>query len=629
MNIQKKDHPNNMSPGNNIDLSGLSDAELQKIKEFEGRIEAMAKSTSEDFSLIMIPGIRWSMNVEHGILTYPLYDLLSKGIDTTLGYALHEGGHRDITRIVDRFWHGRETLRALFNVVEDPRVNTYEESKWPGSSFYLSKTYDAEWPRIEHVKENQYYDDIRVLPHLQLLNSIIYYYRYGVIDPRIRNENVLEVFHKTIKFIKDSYSKHPPIFHPSEEKKRDAQRQMSEIIKGNVLPEYERLIKDSAIIVEDGLINGKIQLAPETGMLRVGFGGLSVDELSQQARDYIERQSKKLADELEAKIARADSDQIKKEITREKKLQELNRSRKGQDGGRIRSLKDIAENKIANDRLREAQKTEWDNYLSPVASLVTTLIGLLENELTKDERPKYRGYYRSGKKTDLRKYFQYQASGYDPAYEKFWMKKSLPTKPSINFSLILDESGSMAEGERDLNALKSLTLFVEVLNHFDIDFNIIGFSDTPSIHKEFNEDITTTNKDSFIRRVAGYIGTGGTDDTAAVEMAVGTIVKESEADHKVVIVISDGEGNMGKSEGSGIDRDGRYYNLALNDVLHKADLNGIDVIGVGIGEGIKYVSDLYGKSIVESKIDHLPEAFANLMIEKILEEGFVHSNVNR
>lgn len=628
LNTQINDVSLKKHGGNDIDLSRLSQEDLKKVRELEGRVEAMAKSTGGDYTLVMQPGIVWAMNVERGVLTYPLNDLLHKGIEITLGYALHEGGHRDITRVVDKFWRGRETLRVFFNVVEDPRVNLYEESKWPGSSFFLSKTYTEEWPELDGSKPIEYYDDYKVQPHLQFLNSVIYYHRYGVIDPRIKNEKVKEVFLKTIKSVEEAYNKHPATFKPSESQKCEAQREMCAILKDCVLPEYEKLIKESAKIIEQGLKNGKIQLAFAHGGGLSGLGTLSADELTQQARDYIESKSKELADKLEAKISRPDIEMLKRELAKDKKIRELNKILNDSAGNRILSLKDLAGNKIINARLQESQKTEWDKYFSPIASLVTILTGLLENELTKDERPKYRGSFRTGRKIDLRRYFQYKASGCDPAYDKFWMRKTLPIRPSINFTLVLDESGSMIEGDRDVNALKSLVLFIEVLNHFDLDFNIIGFSNAPSVHKEFDEEITPVNKDSFIKRVAGFMGSGATDDAAAVELAVDTIIEESDAEHKIVIILSDGEGNSGKSRNAGIDRKGRYYNSELKRVLEKADQNGIDVVGIGIGNGIKYVHDVYAKSIVENRIDHLPNAFADLLIEKILEAKSVHSNVN-
>lgn len=609
-----------------IDLSAFSPEDRAKVSEFEDRVEAMVKSTGGDYALTVRPGSVWSMNVERRVMTYPVQDLIAKGIDATLGYALHEGGHRDITRVVDKFWYTRETLRALYNVVEDPRVNTYEEAKWAGGSLFLSKTYELEWPEVDVSRPFEYYDDYKVLPHLQLLNSVIYHYRYGVIDPRVRNDTVKEVFRKTIDTFKLAYSKHPPIFRPTEGQKRSAQMEMSNILKEGVLQDYERVIRESASVVESGIKDGRIPLSFGGVRGLSGVGALSSDELTQQCREYIDRKSKKLADELEAKISRRDIEQIKKELAKEKKSRELDSALEERAGSRIQSLKDLVDNKIVNDRLRESQMTEWDRYLSPVATLVTTLTGLLENELTKDERPEYRGYYRTGKKINLRKYFQYKASGYNPAYEKFWMQKELPKRPSINFTLALDESGSMVEGERDINALESLVLFIEVLNHFDLLFNVIGFSDTPYVHKEFGEDITPSNKDMFIKKVFNHMGSGATDDSSAVEMAVNTIIKESDADHKVVIVISDGEGNTGKSQNSGTDSRGHYYNFELTKILEKADMHDIDVIGIGIGEGIRYVPDIYGKAIVEQKVDHLPQAFADLLIEKILEEDVVHSN---
>ncbi len=611
-----------------IDVSKLSHDDIVKVQELEERVEAMVKTTGGDYSLKVRPGNVWAMNVENRTMTYPIIDLITKGTETTLGYALHEGGHRDITRMIDKFWFTRETLRALYNVVEDPRVNTYEETKWPGSNEYLSKTYELEWPKLDSTKPIEYYDDYKVQPHLQFLNSIIYYYRHGVIDPRIKNQYVEEIFNKSINAIKNAYSKHPPTLNPSEDQKREAQRKMGEILKDKVLPEYEKLIAESAKIIEQGMLNGNIQLSLGPTATPTGIGTLSTDELTQKTRDYIEVKSKEIADKFEAKITRRDVEQLKDDIAKERKRQELNKSLNSGDGDNVQSLNDLMKQKIKYERLRNAQKSEWDKYYSPIASLVTTLIGLLENELTKDARPKYHGFFRTGKKIDMRKYLQYKASAYDPAYEKFWMQKALPSKPSINFTLVIDESGSMVEGERDTNALKSLVLFIELLNHFDLDFNIIGFSDTALIHKEFDEDITSVNKDVFIRKVFNHMGVGATDDSSALEMAVDTIIKESEADHKVILIISDGEGNVGKSKNAGIDKFGHYYNFTLKENLKKADRNGIDVIGIGIGEGIKYVPDIYAKSVVEERIDHLPHAFADLMIEKILEEKSLYSNVN-
>ena len=485
----------------NIDISRLSEENLQIMQEFEDRVEAMAKTTGGDYGLTVQPGIGWAMNVENRTLTYPVIDLLSKGIETTLGYALHEGGHRDITRMVDGYWRTKETLRVLYNVVEDPRVNTYEQSKWPGSSLFLSKTYEIEWPEVDTSKPFEYYDDYKVQPHMQFLNSIIYYYRYDVIDPRISNERVKEIFQKTIGTIERAYSKHPPVFRASEEMKRNAQKEMSDILKEFVVPEYSKLIKDSAKIVEDGLLNGKIQLST-TGKMsgQPMLGALSIEELSQKARAYIEEKSKELADKLESKMSSRETELLKKEASKDKKIRDLKKALKDKSGSKINSLKDVAESRILNQRLRESQKTEWDRFLSPIASLVTILTGLLENELTKDERSKYKGFYRTGKKIDLRKFMQYQASDYDPAHEKFWMRKTLPTKPSINFTLVLDESGSMVEGERDNNALKSIVLLVEVLNHFNIDFNIIGFSNAPSVHKEFDEADNPAQQRHFYKK---------------------------------------------------------------------------------------------------------------------------------
>ncbi|MHC4114558.1 MAG: HEAT repeat domain-containing protein [Planctomycetota bacterium] len=610
-----------------LDISQLSAQDIEKIRQFIQRVKAMVKTVGGDFKMDIVAGKGWTIvELEDGrhVVTFPLGDILTRDINSNLGAALHEGGERDIGRVIDKFWFTKESLRALYNVVNDPRVNTYEEAKWLGASAFLSYVYDEAWPKVDTTQPISYYNDYSTLPHIQFCNAIIYYHRHGEISPMIQNRAVLEALNKTLDHIKEAYSQHPPTLNPSELEKREAAERMESIMRNKILPEYEKLIRESAKKVEDGLQNGQIQLRPD----EPGPRTLSPDELTKKAQDIIDAQSRKIADKLQGKIPRPDLTKMREEIARDKEIEALKKQLKEKLGGEIQTLKDLMDRKILQDRLRDAQKSEWDKYQAPGAQLINTLIGLLENELTKEERPKYEGYYRTGRKIDWRRYLQYIASGYDPQHEKFWMRRTLPQKPSISFTFVLDESISMLANNKDVNALQSLVLFVEVLNHFGIDFNIVGFAEAPSVHKDFDKDITSANKDDFIREVASFIGSGWTDLASGVELGVDKMINESNTEHKVVIVLTDGEGNTGKSEGTYVDAAGRFNDPALADVLKKADRNAIDVLGVGIGEGIKCVPDLFSKFIVEKVIENLPYAFTDILIDKILNAPMVESNVN-
>jgi uncharacterized protein with von Willebrand factor type A (vWA) domain len=224
--------------------------------------------------------------------------------------------------------------------------------------------------------------------------------------------------------------------------------------------------------------------------------------------------------------------------------------------GKLRGLKDLQE------KLRNSL-TKYDIYYSRVVTLAERLFGLLDNELHKDERFQYKGYYENGPKVDLRKAMVMEKT----QDTKIWLKRVRPTKRSFKFILVLDQSGSMSSG-MDV-ALSTIVMLQEVLSRLDIDFAIVGFSSGVEIHKNFEDKFQQQNKDELISELKSAMERGGsTAEGDGMAVALKLIEKEM-SDERFIIVITDGEGNCGSND--------------VKIVLKEAQKKFVEVIGIGIG----------------------------------------------
>ncbi|MDD5436321.1 MAG: VWA domain-containing protein, partial [Candidatus Omnitrophica bacterium] len=260
-------------------------------------------------------------------------------------------------------------------------------------------------------------------------------------------------------------------------------------------------------------------------------------------------------------------------------------------------------------KMRELQKTKprgiYDKYYAKVAKFIDMLFGILDNELVKDKKFRYKGYYSTGPKLHIRKAMTMKKTG----DMDIWLRRIKPTKRSFKFSIVLDESGSMGGGRNETSedALKAIVLLMEVLSRLDIDFSLIGFSNAPSTHKHLGEQFKHKDKDALLSEVVDYLARGGsTYDAAAVNLAVSQLEKEA-TDSKIIIVVTDGYGN-GPVE--------------VQKLIREARKKGIEVIGIGIGAGMAYVKDVYRPHVVVETMDQLPQILAKLLIDIVVYKKY-------
>ncbi|MBS2035616.1 VWA domain-containing protein [bacterium] len=251
----------------------------------------------------------------------------------------------------------------------------------------------------------------------------------------------------------------------------------------------------------------------------------------------------------------------------------------------------------------EAIKSDYDRIHAPVAVMADELAGELKNYLRETTRPKYARPLRdSGAKLDMRAAMASQATyertgTYDP---EVWINRTHPNKRGQKFLFLLDESGSMG-GEKWQAALKALVMGMEALESLDIDFGVMGFSDRPVIHKQIQENFDLSNRKTILSSIQGS-PKNGTNDADALEMGMENLLLASEPEDELfIIVITDG---IGKSE-------------QVKRLQQRAREQQIHILGVGVGEGMQPVADVYEDHALVPDLAQLPYELSEIIRQKI------------
>ena len=579
-------------------MAELGFEEVEILKQRLAVIRAVSRSVGGDFEMRIAAGKKWAYNFENNTVTVPMQMLLADEENISVAKAIHEGGHREISRVIDKeFTFGTESHRLLYNGLEDPRVNNWEMQRYPGvKDHFMVPLYEEMWPL---VSEGESYDDKNILPHVQFIYGLIYRWANGEESPSITNQRVLDALEETREYAQQIYGLMPSegIVANSLQVQATAE-EMDGIIKNNIWPVYERLIEESAKMIEQGLKDGTIQPMPSG--LSGQPGALSPDELTEEARRIIEETSKELADKLAPQVSRSDLEEAKKHLWDKQHPQEEATGDTQPESALERFLRKQRE----AEKLKAEIQSTYNESLAPVAGMVDQLVGFLENTLYFDSRPRVQGYYDTGTKIDIDRLLQRIGEG-SPERDVF-MRRTQPIARSHKFSLVLDESGSMLGGNKAANAMQALVLFVETLQVLEIDNSIIGFSSgDPILHKDFGSSrLDPAQKNEVFREINVAMGGGATHDAEALEYAISNIAVQ-DGEERIIIILTDGEGNGSRAS-------------QMPQILAEAERMGIKVIGVGIGDGITHVEKVYTYYVQVPCIEDLPTQIARIIEREVL-----------
>jgi len=621
---------------------GLSKEQSQRIAELAARnridkalllkkmrtlITVISTGLGEDVNISVVPGEWWAFDYESNTITFPLVDLVTAPPDKIIGFLLHEIGHYQVTRVdanhpVFTRLLSSESLRLLLNTFEDPRASDWMKATFKGTTPYLNLIYDdllsedLSTTAYSHKlqKEVQKYSDSEIqayqlFPHLEYLLCVLYFWRFGRLPSYVISPQASAALESTVQFFPSIFNHYPPGRAAEYDKLRYA-REAAEQIQEHILEPYEQLVKQAA---------DNLTLGMERGQHPLGEGEnpaeINPQLLEQEAQEILDEKAKELADRLSAKR------NVPESVDAEILEQRIGEKRDRREHVRISAEKPHSEltrrDLIAQRRHLEFEGDrrmgEYNQAYAAVSGLLRMLVGTLENVLAKNRKPKYEGYYPSGQKPDLRRVMDVtrkMQQGLPTTKKDFdvFLKRRRPTRLDHRIMLLLDESGSMQEPKRTA-ALHALLLFMEAFDYLGVDYAIIGFADAPIIHKPFGDTLDQRAREDVFEDVSQFIPLGATADADALALGIDLFDREPEDVYRLIIVISDGEGNVNTT------------GITFEELQDVAETKAIGVVAISIGEEAKTISTRYHRPIQVATVDELPLTLGEVLQQEVTSDS--------
>jgi len=325
------------------------------------------------------------------------------------------------------------------------------------------------------------------------------------------------------------------------------------------------------------------------------------EELKDRAQKQLEDFEDEINKDLEGKLNEDKPESHKERREREAKEREAEKEREAAE-----KEKKGLEQKL--EELRREKMTEYDKAYEEVADIVNSLYVRLKKFFLPERHPKWRKGFPTGSRLDLEKAMQAEA---DPRYlEKIWERKTIPHKFDYRFSILVDLSGSM-KGKKIEETFKGVVVLAEVLEKLGIQYEILGFSDSSKIFKEWKEKLSKESRDK-LAEMKNW-GGGGTETTKATKKAYQELLKNLGKDN-FLITLTDGQPNNDES---------------LKEELEKiVKEKKVKLVGIGLGPDTEFVKDFYKAafSLKQMKVSEkerrqgqkdFAEAFADLLEDMI------------
>jgi MoxR-like ATPase/HEAT repeat protein len=610
---------------------GLDEGEALVIDErLLTLMQIISTGLGEDIHLKIAPGANWRYNRETNEIVFPVGLLLSSSVEEVVAFCAHEAGHRQISRqslrkAVFKTFSRKESTRLLLNAFEDSRVDNWLISIFKGIKHYLDIAYDEMLPR--DLSRSSYVDHLKgeisemastschpylLYPHLEYLLGMRYYWLYGQLPPQVMNPEVGDALARTCGDFAAIFN-HYPTGRVSEKEKLRLAEETALLVMDKILPEYENLVDLAVAKLVEAIKDGELKFrekkcAPEE---------LSTDEIEEEARKLLESKAGELADRLSPKTEKLHTrkaDEYRRETSEETetRIEGEKSSEERTVPLPVETLRDLITKQRRINREQDAKMGEYERVYMLISNLVQALSGVLENHFAKNKRPSFKGFFPSGQKPDLRRAMELsrKLSEGIPVQDKdlkVFLKRRLPTQRDHKIILALDESGSMDEPKRT-SALAGLLVFMEALDHIGIDYGVIGFSDSPIMHKELGVKLDTAGRRVLFDEVSMCIPGGSTADADALQMATNILKDQPEDSSRWIIMVTDGEGNVNTT--------GKTFVELQKEALDQK----IEVLGVGLGEEVTEVIKRYAKGLQIDEVEELPSVLSGILEEKLVTQ---------
>lgn len=621
-----------------------------------------------DIRLEVSPANIWAWDPIRRVIIVSGTDLEKGGPEFCAGVLAHEVSHYYITRYnwFSVSFASFPILRFLLNAIEDPRVNTWIRRRYPGTSPWLQVVADTDMKQphlqampavlrfgFEAAREEwlgwqpaysvtplpaevaQALDETRdarrafaeILPPANLDPSV-----YGPDLPnRYRQEVWPALAHDVARGL------------PSlrEQAIRLSVRDSLKLAEEKILPVARRLLKDDIDKIAEYLRDNAEAQKKAMDSLK-SRDGQAIQELCEEAAKHSGKDKARPRVELKMMglgLVEAWLDNWRKgnrdspmadpdgrcecdrpfwdtEEAREARRQRRRVYRRG----RIRPRKKTEEMPEKPppgliDEPNPIEPPKYEEILLQIAPQINELARIIEEELNPVKKMRERRGYPTGYKLDLRRLMKYHADLRD--YNKLWLRKTLPERWSVVFSLLVDLSGSMA-GEKIKAAVAGAILLAETLHRLRVPFLINGFQNRNIPFCPIGEGLTHRVRTALAEmemevnacRRGGNNCPSYNDDGPCV-LAAADEVLELGFDERVLIVISDG---LPEGEHSTVQN--------LHDAV--AELTPLEphlrLIGIGLGPDTDHVHQFYPHAVGNVPVDRFAAEIGGLL-RRVLRAG--------
>jgi cobalamin biosynthesis protein CobT len=199
-------------------------------------------------------------------------------------------------------------------------------------------------------------------------------------------------------------------------------------------------------------------------------------------------------------------------------------------------------------------------------------------------------------------------------YDKLWLRKTVPDRWSVVFSLLVDLSGSM-QGEKAQAAVAGAVLLAETLHRLNVPFLINGFQDVLVPFAAVGEGLTARVRAALAAMPAEVAGSrpGGNNKPAYNDDGPCLLEAAEEVlglgyDERLLVVISDGIPEGCRSTPDDLHR----------AVSHLRRLEPeLKLVAIGLGPGTEHVNEYYPEAKANVPVDRLAEEVGELLRRKL------------
>ncbi|MEM6927161.1 MAG: hypothetical protein AAF602_09545 [Myxococcota bacterium] len=259
--------------------------------------------------------------------------------------------------------------------------------------------------------------------------------------------------------------------------------------------------------------------------------------------------------------------------------------------------------------------SNYDLAYAEVADQVEQLVQHLDEVIRPQQRLRQRAGYPTGRRVDLRRLMTFES---DPRrYDELWVRTSIPDRRNAAIGLLVDLSGSM-QGQKAQSALKGSILVAETLHRLQVTFGVYGFQDVLIKLHDFGSPLTPAARNrlaEMTQEVAGSRAGGnnepGYNDDGPCLLEFAAALQEVPAVDRILIVVSDG-----LPEGRRSSRQDLH-----NAVAQLSDDPSLRLIALGLGAGTGHVRNFYPESTADVPLAQFAETIGNLVEGVLIGEG--------